>query len=80
MDTSRPGWQARVSRSIEGAFDADLAQLGAPLASGLAAAGSPGEAARALLAALTWGLGAGLPEEEWLACANARSGRRVRPR
>ena len=37
----------------------------------MAAARSPGESARVLLAALTWGLGAGLPEEEWLACANA---------
>ena len=60
VDTSQPGWQDRVSHSIEDAFDADLAQVRAP-----------GDSARVLLAALTWGFGAGLPEEEWLACASA---------
>jgi tetratricopeptide (TPR) repeat protein len=60
VDTSRPGWQDQVSHSIEYAFDADLAQ-----------AHAAGESARTLLTALTWGFGAGLPEEEWLACANA---------
>jgi hypothetical protein len=60
VDTSQPQWQDRVSHSIEDAFDADLAQVRAP-----------GESARTLLAALTWGFGAGLPEEEWLACASA---------
>jgi len=63
VDTSQPGWQDRVSHSIEDALDADLAQV----------RGS-GEAARILLAALTWGFGAGMPEEEWLACANALGG------
>ena len=65
-DTSQPGWQEKVNYSVEAAFGADLARVRAP---------EDGEAssarARALLAALTWGLGAGLPEEEWLACANA---------
>ena len=69
-DTSQPGWQDRVSHSVQDAFDADLARVFAPGRPELAAR-SPAEQARVLLAALTWGLGAGLPEEEWLACANA---------
>ena len=71
VDTSRPGWQDRVSHSVEDAFDTDLARVRAPERAKIAAARSPGESARTLLAALTWGLGAGFPEEEWLACANA---------
>ena len=71
VDTSQPGWQDEVSHSIEDAFDADLAQVRAPGRPEMAAARSPAESARLLLAALTWGFGAGLPEEEWLACANA---------
>ena len=74
VDTFRPGWQQQVSHSIEDAFDIDLAQVRPPRASAASAPRSPGEAARILLAALTWGLGAGLPEEEWLACANAAAG------
>ena len=61
VDTSVPGWEDRVSGSVEDAFDADLARVSAP--------GHP-ELARRLLAALTWAFGAGLPEEEWLACAD----------
>ncbi len=71
VDTFQPGWQEQVSHSVEAAFDADLAQISTPGRPEMAAARSPGESARQLLAALTWGLGAGLPEEEWLACANA---------
>ena len=59
VDTSQPDWQDTVSQSVEDAFDADLARVHA------------GEPARRLLAALTWGFGAGMPEEEWLACAKA---------
>ena len=70
VDTSQPGWQNRVSQSMEDAFDADLARVGAGRPE-IAAVLPPRESARLLLAALTWGLGAGLPEEEWLACANA---------
>jgi hypothetical protein len=66
VDTSQPGWRDQVSHSIQDAFDADLAQVR-----------TPGGSARVLLAALTWGFGAGLPEEEWLACANAIGGGRV---
>ena len=70
VDTSLPGWQDQVSHSIEDAFDSDLARVGAGRPE-IAAARPPREPAWLLLAALTWGLGAGLPEEEWLACANA---------
>lgn len=71
VDTSGSGWQQQVSHSIEDAFDADLAQVHAPAG---ATAESAGEAARILLTVLTWSLGAGLPEDEWLACANAIAG------
>ena len=71
VNTSGAGWQQQVSHSIEDAFDADLAQVHAPAG---AIAESAGEAARILLAVLTWSLGAGLPEDEWLACANAITG------
>ncbi len=59
IDTSQPGWYDHVSHSVEDAFDADLRRVSAD------------QTARILLTALTWGLGAGFPEEEWLACANA---------
>jgi Tetratricopeptide repeat len=71
-DTSKPGWERQVSNSVEDAIDTDLAR--APQTPPGPVTRSPGEAARALLAALTWGLGAGMPEEEWLACANATAG------
>ncbi|HWY90874.1 MAG TPA: tetratricopeptide repeat protein [Solirubrobacteraceae bacterium] len=70
IDTSLPDWQLQVSESIGDALDADLARVtphrdldpgGGPTAS---------ELARGLLRALTWGLGAGFPEDEWLAVAN----------
>ena len=70
VDTSAPGWQEQVSHSIEEAFDADLDTL-VPPASEQGGARPAGESARILLSALTWGLGAGLPEEEWLTCANS---------
>ena len=39
VDTSQPGWQDRVSHSIEDAFDADLAQVRAPGGIGAGPAG-----------------------------------------
>ena len=69
VDTSRPGWQQQVShrsrRRSTGTWRSDGPRPPAWRSRDAA------EAARILLAALTWGLGAGLPEEEWLACANA---------
>ena len=75
VDTSAPGWQEQVSHSIEEAFDADLDGLN-PRRPEQGGARPAGESARILLSALTWGLGAGLPEEEWLTCANSIVARR----
>ena len=76
VDTSHPDWQQQVSRSIESAFDTDLARVRALWARGRdeAAVRTPTEAARILLGGLTWAFGAGLPEEEWLVCANVAAG------
>ncbi|WP_203791206.1 ATP-binding protein, partial [Paractinoplanes rishiriensis] len=69
VDTQSPGWGDRVAGSVEQAFDNDLAAISAP--SGIQLPGGGHVAvARVLLAALTRGYGAGLPEEEWLAIAN----------
>ena len=71
VDTTREGWEAQVSRSIEDAFDADLdAVTPAPSRPNIPQRDGPGRA-RSLLAALTWGYGSGFSEEEWLATANA---------
>lgn len=59
VDTSQPGWESMISHSIGEALDTDLADARDPVR------------ARVLLTALTWGFGAGFPEEEWLACARA---------
>ena len=61
LDTSAPDWRNGVSTSIEAAFDSDLATAADP---GLA---------RAMLTALTWALGNGFPEEEWLTVVRALS-------
>ena len=75
IDTSTPNWERYLARSIESAFDVDLARVAAPGA-GLPAGTSPAGLARAMLTALTWAFGAGFPEEEWLAVASpARRGR-----
>jgi hypothetical protein len=71
VNTSLRDWRGNVSKSIEEAFDADLARAEPAADREPAGWPAPGGRARALLSALTWGLGAGLPEEEWLACANA---------
>ena len=70
VDTTAEGWEQAISRSVEGALDADLARTEPP-------PGRPQEdggheaLARVLLTALTWGYGAGFPEDEWLATTNA---------
>ena len=69
LDTSLGGWQQRVSKTIEDAFDADLAEVDSPPRRPKIR--DKGVLARSLLSALTWGYGAGLPEDEWLAVANA---------
>ena len=70
VDTSRDGWQDTIGGSIDDAFEADLAAVPPPgrrLPVGVAAPAL----ARRLLSALTWAYGAGFPEEEWIAGANA---------
>jgi len=71
IDTDAEGWQDAVSDSLEAAFEADLAGTQPPAHRSLPAGWTATRLARHLLTALTWGYGAGLPEEEWLAVANA---------
>jgi hypothetical protein len=70
-DTSLAGWQDQVSRSIEDAFDSDLADVASPPHRRVSPERDGAGLARSLLAALTWGCGGGFPEEEQLADANA---------
>ncbi|MDX3702281.1 tetratricopeptide repeat protein, partial [Streptomyces europaeiscabiei] len=72
LDTTAAGWQDKVSGSIEDAIDTDLANV-APAPHGQAVRGLPStDLARTVLRALTWGYGAGFPEDEWLCVANAQ--------
>jgi len=59
IDTARPDWERGLSRSIEEALERDLARLAAP------------GRARALLTALAWAYGRGLPDDLWPLCATA---------
>ncbi|MEV0731884.1 ATP-binding protein, partial [Polymorphospora sp. NPDC050346] len=78
VDTSAHGWQVRVAGSIEMAFDTDLAAVETPVGRPLPEKMPAAEVARLMLVALTRGYGAGLPEAEWLAAANATRTARVR--
>ncbi|MGH8938841.1 MAG: hypothetical protein ACRDV2_05775, partial [Actinomycetes bacterium] len=69
VDTSVRDWQRLVSHSTEQAFDLDLARISSPEHRRQVDATTAASLARALLTALTWGYGAGLPEEEWLVVA-----------
>jgi AAA ATPase domain len=71
VGTGVEGWQGAVSDSLEAAFEADLAGTQPPVHRVLPAGWTATRLARRLLTALTWGQGAGLPEPEWLAVANA---------
>ncbi len=71
IDTSVDEWREQVSGSIGEALDADLARVEAHDALDVARGITAAELARELLAALTWGLGAGFPEAEWLCVARA---------
>ena len=71
VDTSHPGWQSRVSTSIDEAFATDLADADPPSHRELPPGLGPAALARHLLSALTWAFGAGFPEEEWITAANA---------
>ncbi|WP_430500773.1 tetratricopeptide repeat protein [Micromonospora trifolii] len=71
VDTSSEDWQGRVAVSVEQAFDSDLATISAPPGPQRAGVSDHVAVARHLLAALSRGYGAGLPEDEWLTIANA---------
>ncbi|WP_410821031.1 tetratricopeptide repeat protein [Micromonospora sp. 050-3] len=71
VDTSAEDWQGRVAVSVEQAFDSDLATISAFPGTQRTGVSDHVAAARQLLAALSRGYGAGLPEDEWLAIANA---------
>ncbi|MFI6232809.1 tetratricopeptide repeat protein, partial [Micromonospora sp. NPDC050784] len=71
VDTSSGDWQGRVAVSVEQAFDTDLATISAPPGPHRAGVSDHVAVARHLLAALSRGYGAGLPEDEWLTIANA---------
>jgi tetratricopeptide (TPR) repeat protein len=61
IDTSVPGWEGALSRSLEEAFDRDLVRIEDP------------DGVRELLAALAWTYGSGLPDDLWPVVATALS-------
>ncbi|WP_203737112.1 AAA family ATPase, partial [Actinoplanes italicus] len=71
VDTTDPAWRDRVAISVEQAFDHDMSMISAPPSGSALLMNDHVAGARALLTALTRAYGAGLPEEEWLAIANA---------
>jgi tetratricopeptide (TPR) repeat protein len=73
IDTSVPGWQQYLAGSIGAAFDLDFKQVTAG-AFTLPDDRDPPQLARIMLTALTWGLGGGFPEDEWLTVAAALAG------
>ena len=73
VDTALPNWQQHLAHSIGAAFDVEVARIGIDGFHVLEGADPPG-LARAMLTALTWALGAGFPEDEWLAVAAALAG------
>jgi hypothetical protein len=66
VSTSEPDWQQHIARSTEEALDADITRI-EPHPSRPDAV----RLARLMLTALTWSLGAGFPEDEWLTVASA---------
>ena len=69
VDTTQPGWQQRLSRSVEDAFDRDLAILATRIRGEERLPGAGFD----LLAALAWAQGAGLPDDVWPIVATAVS-------
>src|SRR5262249_18381983 len=69
LDTSAPGWERSLNRSIEEAFDHDLSQVPLLRQDDQVIP----HAARELLSALAWGYGAGLPDDLWPIVAIALS-------
>ena len=71
VNTTTPEWWEQVPNSVAGALRRDLATIPAPMHRALPADLSSPRFAEVLLGALTWALGAGLPEEEWRVVATA---------
>ncbi|WP_329034449.1 tetratricopeptide repeat protein [Streptomyces sp. NBC_01725] len=71
VDTSAEGWRDKVSNSIEKALDSDLADITPAPHRRTMASLPPADLARSILRTLTWGYGAGLPEDEWITVANS---------
>ncbi len=71
IDTAVDDLREQVSGSIDEALEADLARVEARDDLDLPRGTTATELARKVLAALTWGLGAGFPEDEWLCVARA---------
>lgn len=69
IDTTGSGWEAGVAGSTHAAVDADIDRVPAPSHRTALAAPAVAMFARRLMIALTWGFGAGFPEEEWTAAA-----------
>lgn len=69
VDTSVPGWEGKLSRSLEAAFDRDLASVPSLVRDGLAL----DHAAAELLEALAWSYGAGFPDDVWPVFASGLS-------
>ncbi|WP_328995989.1 tetratricopeptide repeat protein [Kribbella sp. NBC_01245] len=79
IDTHTPGWQELVADSMDTAFEQDLAMVPPPSHRTLPADSPPAVFARRLLVALTWGLGAGFPDAEWMAVAAAVASNAIGP-
>ncbi|MFC8384383.1 tetratricopeptide repeat protein [Nocardia sp. NPDC057272] len=73
IDTGIPGWESGLVVSLGHAFDTDLHRISAA-PDGLVLGQDWVGVARGVLTALTWGLGAGLPEPEWACVASAVTG------
>jgi tetratricopeptide (TPR) repeat protein len=70
VDTTATGWESKVASSVFEALDAEINAVAPPQHRALIETESA-RLARQLLTALTWGFGAGFPEEEWIAVSTA---------
>lgn len=71
IDTSAPDWQLILAGTVGEALETDLADIAEPpTPQGWSAA----QLGRSMLLALTWAMGSGFPEEEWLTSASALTG------
>jgi tetratricopeptide (TPR) repeat protein len=71
VDTGAPGWRERVHGTVRAMVAADLSAVVSPGHRALPPGVPPTTIARHLLAALSWGYGAGFPEDEWIAVSDA---------